>query len=230
MLAVADLYPLLGLGPTDETLKVALSALFPGRSLLADTKTYPDAVYQNYYALGLSLCFEPAAGTQDFRMVTVDVFNGTPGAATSAGGRKPKGPEYAETSLPLVLDFAETEIVLPPHKPGEKETRLPREPKVEVGRNTKGREIVRCLGEPSRKGSGSWVGVWLEWNAVGLVRAGERVDVGLMLELNDPKGADQPSQEQLNKGLGGLWDMAAGWRWGGIKVFKPEPKSEKNKA
>lgn len=226
MLAVADLQPLLGLGPGDETLKLALSALFPGRSLEPDTKAYPDAVYQNYYALGLSLCFEPvSASSKEFRCVTVDVFNtASPGAGTSAGGRKPKGPTYAETSLPLVLEFAEKEIVLPPRKPGESEMRLPREQRVEVAKNTTGREIVRSLGEPSRKGSGSWVGVWLEWNQVGLVRAGERVDVGIMLELNDPKGADAPSQEQMKQGMGGLWDMAAGWRWGGIKVFKPEPK------
>lgn len=224
MLAVADLQPLLGLKPDEETLKLALSALFPGRSLGADTKSYPDAVYQNYYSLGISLCFEPDA-SKVMRCVTVDMFNSpTPGSSTSAGGRPPKGPTYDETSLPLVFEFAEKEIVLPPRQEGEKEMRLPREPRVEVRKNTTGREIVRSLGEPSRKGSGSWVGVWLEWNSVGLLRAGERVDVGVMLELNDPKGADQMSQEQMKQGMGGLWDMAAGWRWGGIKVFKAEPK------
>lgn len=226
MLAVADLQPLLGLKPDDETLKIALTALFPGRSIVADTKSYPDAVYQNYYSLGISLCFEPSsASSKEFHCVTVDVFNTpSPGSGTSAGGRAPKGPTYEETSLPLVFEFAEKEIVLPPRKQGEKEMRLPREPWIEVSNSTTGREIVRSLGEPSRKGSGSWVGVWLEWNSVGLLRAGERVDLGVMLELNDPKGAEKPTDEQMKQGMGGLWDMAAGWRWGGIKVFKAEPK------
>lgn len=226
MLAVADLFPLLGLGPEDVELKIALSALFPGRSLEADVKTYPDATYRNYYALGVSLCFEPSPDGQR-RLVTIDVFNSpSPGSATSASNRPSKGPTYAPTSLPLVLDFAEEEIVLPPRNEGERETRLPRPAKGEINHTTTGREIVRCLGEPSRKGSGSWVGVWLEWNRVALTRGDERVEIGLMLELNDPKGADTPTQEQLNKGLGGLWDMAAGWRWGSLKVFAAEDKKK----
>jgi hypothetical protein len=48
-----------------------------------------------------------------------------------------------------------------------------------------------------------------------------RVDVGIMLELSDPK---TDSEEQKAKGVGGVWDRAASWPWASIKVFRPTVK------
>lgn len=217
-LALADLARLLGLAPGPD-LDSALTRLFPG-PLEADVKSYPDATYHNYYALGLSLCFLPS---RTLELDSIDIFNPPPLASTSSSTKKSP---YAAPPTPITLRFAETEVILTPRKAGEKEIRYPRDEVFEVQAQTTGREIVRALGEPSRKGAGGWVGVWLEWSPV-VLREGEgeeqRVELGVMLELNDPK-VEERSEEQKAKGMGGVWDRAAGWQWGSIKVFRPTKK------
>lgn len=105
-----------------------------------------------------------------------------------------------------------------------------------------GREFVSALGEPSRKGGAQgWVGPWLEWADLKIlvprrrskqadVEPGqggtsmeeaedmEEVGIGLMVELRD--GHKQPTEEEMKKGLGGVWDRAAGWGWGCVKIFR----------
>lgn len=206
-LALADLAPLLGLPPGPE-LSAALARVLPG-SQEHEAKTYPDAIYHNYYALGVSLCFLPSG------LDSIDIFNPRPSTASSTVAPGKYAPPHD-----LVLAFADPEVVLPPRTKGEKEVRYPR-PDLTVGRETPGREIVRALGEPSRKGAGGWVGVWLEWSPVALLLGVDRVEVGIMLELSDPQ--TEPSAEQKAKGVGGVWDRAAGWPWASIKVFRPTP-------
>lgn len=220
-LALADLQPLLGIALPD--VEAHLSRVVAG-SMEKDVKTYPDATYHNYYALGLSLCFLPSSSPSSSSSVSsalildsIDIFNPPPTPPK-------KAPKYAAPPSPLVFRFAETEVVLPARKAGEKEIRYPRGEVLEVGPGTTGREIVRALGEPSRKGAGGWIGVWLEWSPVTLLRGEERVDVGVMLELNDPK-VEKMTEEQKAKGIGGVWDRAAGWQWGSIKVFRPTKKA-----
>lgn len=225
-LAIADLQPLLGLGPDSPQLTQALVALAPDQQVERDAKSYPDATYHNYYSLGLSLCFIPRkdAGGGTLELESIDIFNPAPETSATASARRPGAPPaYTFPPAPVTLRFAETEIVFPPRKPGEKELRVPRPDTLELKASTSGREVVRSLGEPSRKGSGGWVGVWLEWGAVALKREenGERVEVGLMLELKDPKGSNRLTKEQEDQGVGGVWDQASGWRWAGIKVFRP---------
>ncbi|GMK58160.1 hypothetical protein CspeluHIS016_0501920 [Cutaneotrichosporon spelunceum] len=209
-LSLGDLSPLLGLPPGPE-LSAALERAVPGPQEYED-KAYPDATYHNYYSLGLSLCFIPSP----LRLDSIDIFN-TPSKPPRASSTKP---QYAPPPS-LQLAFAEPEVVLSPRKEGEKEMRYPR-PDLTVKQETTGRDIVRALGEPSRKGAGGWVGVWLEWSPVALVTAGERVEVGIMLELTDPKA--EPSSEEKARGVGGVWDRAAGWPWASIKVFRPTAK------
>ncbi|KAL1410137.1 hypothetical protein Q8F55_004140 [Vanrija albida] len=216
-LPVASLHALLGRSPDDAGLRESLAALF-GSAPQPDVKTYPDSTYHNYYALGVSLCFTGSPLALD----SVDVFNAPAGPSGSASTKSTK-PAYSPAP-PLLLQFAETEVVLPPRKEGDEPFRYPRPEAFDVVPATKGRDIVRVLGEPSRKGSGGWVGVWLEWGRVGLKDEAGRVDVGLMLELSDPKGAEQLTEEQRKKGAGGVWDRAAGWAWGSIKVFRPADK------
>lgn len=222
-LELASLAPLLGLAPAD--VPSVLSQLFQSLSE-PDVKTYPDATYHNYYALGLSLCFLPTAS--GLEVDSIDVFNPSPSPPTSAGSsssKKKKASPYTSPS-PVVVRFAETEVVLPPRKAGETEIRYPRPKVLKLERTMTGREIVRAFGEPTRKGAGGWVGVWVEWSPVALRREGEGgaegqvVELGVMLELNDPQ-VEERSEEQKAKGMGGVWDRAAGWQWGSIKVFRP---------
>ncbi len=77
--------------------------------------------------------------------------------------------------------------------------------------STTGREFVIALGEPTKKGGGTgWLDVWLEWSAL-----------GIQVDLRDPKGTE--TEEIKKKGLGGVWDQAAGWVWVDLKIFRPEP-------
>ncbi|WOO78860.1 uncharacterized protein LOC62_02G002398 [Vanrija pseudolonga] len=211
-LPVASLHALFGLSPGDATIASTLTSLF-GSAPDPEVKAYPDATYHNYYPLGVSLCFTGAPLALD----SIDIFNPPPGPSKSTK------PTYSPAPA-LELCFAETEVVLPPRKEGEAEFRYPRPERFEVVPATKGRDLVRLLGEPSRKGSGGWVGVWLEWGRVGLKDDSGRVEVGIMLELSDPKGAEQLTDEQRKKGAGGVWDRAAGWAWGSLKVFRPVDK------
>ncbi|CAK9783744.1 hypothetical protein CC85DRAFT_288304 [Cutaneotrichosporon oleaginosum] len=219
MISLSSLVPLLGLPPSAELSASLARALSPEAKAanIPEIKTYPDATYHNYYALGVSLCFRPASPSI-LVLDSIDIFNPpSPSPSSSSSTTSRSKPTYAPPP-PLLLPFADPEVVLPPRK-GEGEVRYPR-PDLVVVRETTGREVVRALGEPSRKGAGGWVGVWLEW--VVALRMGEgRVEVGVMLELSDPKS---DGEEAKAKGVGGVWDRAAGWPWASIKVFRPTKK------
>lgn len=82
---------------------------------------------------------------------------------------------------------------------------------------------MSCLGEPSRKGSGGWTGVWLEWKRVEFKvdEKGNKGEIGVMVELRDP-GAAEMTEEMMKKGMGGVWERATKWEWKSLKLFKPE--------
>lgn len=199
-LAIDDLTPLLGLAPSDPALSAYLASLSTTPPT-PDIKSYPDATYHNYYPLGISLCFISNA------LESIDIFNPAKSKANA---------KYSSPQLPLVVDFAHGEIVLPPRKEGDKETRYPRDPRLEVTSSSVGRDLVRAFGEPSRKGAGGWVGVWLEW--IVELKSGK---AGVMLELVEDKAAPL-TEQQKKQGAGGVWERAAGWPWGSFKVFRPD--------
>ena len=93
----------------------------------------------------------------------------------------------------------------------------------DVDSQTPAREFVRHFGEPTKKGGGqsTFIPPFLEWSSLSLLDSeGNQVDVGVMIELRDPKGSEILSEEQQKKGAGGLWDRAASWTWSGLKLFK----------
>ena len=53
------------------------------------------------------------------------------------------------------------------------------------------------------------VPLFLEWERIELA---EGLVIGIMVEL-----------ESGSKGEGGVWDAAAGWTWGSVKIFRPDP-------
>ena len=101
---------------------------------------------------------------------------------------------------------------------------------------------MRAFGEPDRKGGGERerVPVWLEWGRVELVlppdgpseTEGEKergtTAIGLMVDLQRPDPAAALTEEQKKKGLGGVWDRAAGCKWATLKLFKPDTSARQN--
>ncbi|WVQ94569.1 hypothetical protein IAU59_001649 [Kwoniella sp. CBS 9459] len=249
-LDLSSFAPLFGLPPSSPKITEFLSTLTPTTSSSSSSasglpasvpdpeiKTYPDAVYHNYYSLGLSLFFDPSKNNG---LDSVDIFNPSPFTKPSKPGRKPE-PTYAPPPTTF-MEFLSDTLILPPLKKGDEAKSISRPKNLSLDKDTTGRQFVSCLGEPSRKGSGGWTGVWLEWSPVDLVSRPQRststeqaeqgtidgaeepvgsVQVGIMLELRDPGAQEKVSEEAKKKGMGGVWERAAGWSWASVKVFKP---------
>ncbi|WVQ83482.1 hypothetical protein IAT38_005623 [Cryptococcus sp. DSM 104549] len=238
-LTPAAFAPLFGLPPSSPRITSFLASLTPSSSASPnkgaepDVKTYPDVIYHNYYSLGLSLCFDTTKGLE-----SVDIYNTPPPSSSAPPGPSRPGKAATPAYSPppkILIHFPSSTMILPanPKDRKSKDLTLRRPLTVLVRKEMRGREFVRVLGEPGRKGSGSWVGVWLEWPKVGLcaeslegVEGGERkgekekVEVGLMLDLQDPGAGEIVDEEGMKKGMGGVWERAAGWEWKSLKVFR----------
>ncbi|KEI39903.1 uncharacterized protein L969DRAFT_86499 [Mixia osmundae IAM 14324] len=182
-----DLLSCLGHRANSDELKRAVQSLHgPPKSngiIEGDIKVYRDGVYINHYALGFSLFFEPVKGYQlQTRMPSSDV-------------------DYAQLQL-ASLD------IYNPSKDSKKVkfgtfTGLPLRVTagIELASDTTGKQIVKALGEPDRKGGGAGpqgasMGVWIEYTSL-----------GLMLEFS-------------SSGLGS-WDTAATQAWSVATLFPP---------
>jgi len=134
-----------------------------------EIKPYPDAVYLNYHALGVSCLFTPAEGYkppktaedvgeldgQRLSLESVDLYNSP---LEQAG--KAKGLAY-QTFAALPYTFT-PRAGSPPRPP------------FEVTAATTGKEFVLALGEPARKGGGGGpkagnIGIWCEWSEEGVM-------------------------------------------------------------
>ncbi|KAG9046794.1 hypothetical protein FS837_003612 [Tulasnella sp. UAMH 9824] len=175
----------------DEYLKIISSEQTPDPEI----KSYPDAVYFNFYSLGLSLLFTPTNGYKpktglnraelketDLVLDSVDIYN-----KQTKAGHSSVGPR--QYSL-----FPALPIPIP--KPDKPDSNL------EVTLNTTGKDFVAFLGEPSRKGGGGGptggsIGIWCEWKAA-----------GVMVEFG---GDDSKS-----------WDRGKDAVWSVLTFFKPD--------
>ncbi|EIW86852.1 hypothetical protein CONPUDRAFT_95784 [Coniophora puteana RWD-64-598 SS2] len=139
-----------------------------------EVKAYSDAVYFNYYALGLSLMFAPTKGYKPstgtrreqlkddcLELSSVDIYN-TPKSTET----KSKTAEVAFSTFPaspIVLSLATS-------TPEDKD----RPQSMSVTHETIGQDFVVSLGEPARKGGGSGpssgsIGIWCEWTKDGIM-------------------------------------------------------------
>ena len=169
---MSDIRDLFGHSPGSPDLAAYLSTL-SSPAVAPEVKTYPDAVYFNYYSLGLSLLFIPIEGYRPQPGVTLqeaflvldgidiynDVFALKPDDKTNS--RSPAYSPYPITPIALT--------VTPETKEG-----TPRSSALSVTRNMTGKEFVAALGEPDRKGGGSGpssgnIGIWVEWTGDGLM-------------------------------------------------------------
>ncbi|KAF8509563.1 hypothetical protein JB92DRAFT_2945592 [Gautieria morchelliformis] len=127
-----------------------------------EVKTYPDAVYFNYYTLGISLQFIPRKGrttTSDFEALSldgIDIYN------TSKDAFLGKGKTYSQFPLlPMRLTTHAVEHGTSPNQ-------------FELKAETTGQDLVQNLGEPTRKGGGAGpstgsISIWCEWSKLGIM-------------------------------------------------------------
>jgi hypothetical protein len=208
IMATSDIHGLLGHSPGSPDLAAYLSTLST-HQLAPDVKSYPDAVYFNYYSIGLSLLFIPINGykprsglsrqdLQDANLVLngIDIYNDL-FTVKSDGKTSSQSPVYSPyPTIPMAL------TVTPETKEGTS-----RPSALSVTRNMTGKEFVTALGEPDRKGGGSGpssgnIGVWVEWTRD-----------GLMVEL----GGDDSRGPQA-------WERGKDAPWRVISIFPSETK------
>ena len=207
--------------PASETLIAALGG--PPSPTAPEVKSYSDAIFHNYHTLGFSISFTPPkTGSTPPNLTQIDIFNPPFGPSSR---RKESWTGYSSPRLPITFRFPSTTITVP--GPEGKSSTVTRPEVLRVERESTGRDFVECLGEPSRKGGGTgFMPPWLEWASVELkcIHGDGAVRIGVLIELRDPGSGERMTEEQQKMGAGGLWDRAARWPWGTLKLFDPNDK------
>ncbi|GFZ42925.1 hypothetical protein JCM24511_00643 [Saitozyma sp. JCM 24511] len=238
--------------PSSSAVTSFLSTL-SGSPVQPVIKSYPDATFHSYHPLGFDLVYHPSTSQTaqsstagQLVLDTIDLYNPLPPppAPTTSSRTKRSGPIYSTPSLPITFHFPGSTLTLPPPKPGGSSREISRPKSLEVGQHTTGREFVSAFGEPSKKGGGTgWVPPFLEWSRVEILGEDDETDgsavggeaeeghtgrrtvvIGVMVELSHPGPGEKMTEEQKLKGMGGVWDRAAGWEWSNLKIFRPDPK------
>lgn len=174
-MSTSDIQKLLGEHPSSERIISHLQSIRPLDPTLSsqppDVKSYPDAVYLNYFSLGLSLLFIPINGykpktglnleglkDEDLVLDGVDLYNNP----KPKSGAKSSNPAY--TTYP-VNPFTLNLVPIPNKLRPESLTITP---------ETTGKQFVEAFGEPDRKGGGAGpatgsIGIWCEWSKDGIM-------------------------------------------------------------
>jgi hypothetical protein len=180
----SNIIDLIGLHPDSDDLTKYIASLAavvsnPGATI-SQVKSYPDAVYLNYFALGLSLLFAPLPGYTPATGIKLSELNSSQLVLDSINLYNiPRHNAKQSSSRPSEMAFS-TYPCLPlelPIKPEIKDANnkpLTRPSNLEIRLESTGKEIVRCLGEPNRKGGGAGplsgsIGIWCEWSQDGIM-------------------------------------------------------------
>lgn len=176
---VEDIQQLFGENPASERVQAYISSLAVLESNASPTpevKSYPDAVYFNYFSLGLSLLFKPTQGYKpktglrrdeltDDQLVLdgIDIYN-VPKPKEGSGSQSRAKGKQLYTAYPL--DTISLSLQATPDKP--------RESHMTIKRETTGKDFVQSMGEPDRKGGGAGpssgsIGIWCEWTKDGVL-------------------------------------------------------------
>jgi hypothetical protein len=211
-----DIRDLFGLNPSAskllEYLKALASIIPNGQVPDPQVKAYPDAVYFNYFALGLSILFVPTGSYKpktgltrseiedaELSLDSIDLYNVPKLSQSDSKGKSSALLDYTTFPLsPLLLSLL-------PGTVGDK----PRPEKLEVTHTTTGKEFVAALGEPDRKGGGAGpssgsIGIWCEWSKD-----------GLLVELG---GEEARGPQAWERGKDAVWKV--------LTLFEPKSASE----
>jgi hypothetical protein len=148
---------ILALSMDSKILQAELESLCQSPALQPETKCYSDAVYENYFDVGISLQYAPAIGYRPqasnldrskLSLQSMDIYN------NSAASRREKRSYSSFPLLPMRITTATGGHL-------------------DIGGTTSGRDFVDVLGEPPRKGGGegpsSGLNIWCEWPQHGLM-------------------------------------------------------------
>ncbi|KAF9527808.1 hypothetical protein CPB83DRAFT_855654 [Crepidotus variabilis] len=148
-------------------------------------KAYPDAVYFNFYKLGLSLQFAPKGGyrptaelkqselkNEQMALDSIYLYN-IPSKITTdstSKGTSSRSAELAFSTFPI----SPLVLVLNPNAKDKDGNTLSRPSNIEITPETSGKDFVSILGEPDRKGGGAGpsagsIGIWCEWTKDGIM-------------------------------------------------------------
>lgn len=219
---MAGMSALLGHKPSSPVVSqyidsLAEAAKVPG-SKTPEVKSYSDAVYFNYYPLGVSLLFTPQNGykpktglklseLQEDNLIldSIDLYNVPEAKPEDINKPKTSRSELAFTTFPI------SPIILPitaqvKDKDGKP---MERSPQLEIALRMSGKDFVQVLGEPDRKGGGTGpssgsIDIWCEWTRD-----------GIMVEF----GGVQAKGPQA-------WDTGKDAVWKVITLFQPGAKRE----
>jgi hypothetical protein len=221
--SACNIRDLIGLHPTSEGVSRYITTLT--RSVSApdaetpQVKAYANAVYLNYFSLGLSLLFTPLSGykpvpgaklyeleSNKLGLDSIDLYN-VPKHASSdpkAKGTSKRMAELAFSTYPLSPLVLTTVSEMKP----EDDT-LTRPSQLDVLPDTAGKDFVQCLGEPDRKGGGAGpssgsIGIWCEWTKY-----------GIMVEF----GGDEAKGPQA-------WERGKDAIWKVITLFSPSQSAK----
>ena len=172
---VTDPRNLLGLSPNSNQLSSYLESLAERKGIsntlvpVPEIKTYPDALYMNYYTLGLSLMFVARDGSKNIKkedvdsdklaLDSIDIYNNLFSNSKDA------------SSTNTYQNHPVSEIILP-LAPSKDEKERPKE--VKLTPSSSGKYLVGELGEPDRKGGGGGpskgsIDIWCEWTNDGIM-------------------------------------------------------------
>ncbi|KAI5123554.1 hypothetical protein M0805_003373 [Coniferiporia weirii] len=218
--SISDPRSLFGLSPSSEALKgylEQLTTLTTSKHVpTPEIKSYPDALYMNYYPLGLSLLFVARDGSKSITrddalgeklvLDSIDIYNVEPVQPNAETPRSPAesssvSAANAYSSHPVA---SLTLCLLPSKEEGKS-----RSTEVHISPSTTGKEIVGVLEEPDRKGGGAGpasgsIGIWCEWSRD-----------GIMVEFG---GIDARGPQ--------AWERGKDAKWRVLTLFRPNSKDQ----
>jgi hypothetical protein len=177
-----------------------------GGAVTPEIKSYSDAVYFNYYHIGLSIMFVPRSGykpvnvnkaedlSSDLLSIdSIDLYH-TPSTPLSTATKAPSSPYSTFAGLPIELKLHSPTLM-----------NEIRHTELVVTAKSTGKDIVAILGEPDRKGGGSGptsgsINIWCEWSKE-----------GFMIEF----GGEQARGPQA-------WERGKDASWKIITIFAPK--------
>ncbi|KAG1800963.1 uncharacterized protein HD556DRAFT_972934 [Suillus plorans] len=209
---VSGIQTLLGVNPSADSITVFLKDLVQhsNTSLTVPVvKSYSDAVYFNYYPLGISFLFIPQNGykpTGGLKLEDLQVDSLVLDSINIYNAPKPKTTTTKTTTSNRTAELAfstysmsKWNLSLSPEASASNES------SIEISLTSNGKDFVSCLGEPDRKGGGAGpssgsIGIWCEW-----------LKHGIMVEF----GGDEARGPQA-------WERGKDAIWRVITVFPPK--------